>query len=123
LGVNTKGRKVTTCIAIEAEAPVGTGTRDRTGQSRLSPSGSLALKALRAAIAAAGERPPDSDGTRGVPSAVPIKLWRRYFRHTAGYGDDDKDKEAERKAWTRGRESALAVGSARIWGAFAWPAQ
>ena len=44
---------VTTCVAAEGEAPAG--TRDKPGQSRLSPSGKIALRALQAALAATGE--------------------------------------------------------------------
>ncbi|HEX8374673.1 MAG TPA: helicase RepA family protein, partial [Geminicoccaceae bacterium] len=99
LGTNAKGRVVTTCVAVEADAP--SGTRDRPGQSRLSPSGKIAAQALRDAVNAMDERPPDHEMTRDVRGAVRLTTWRRYFTQTYGNEAEDAGKEAERKAWTR----------------------
>jgi hypothetical protein len=118
LGPNAKGRMVTTCVAAEAGTPAG--TRDKAGQKRLTQSGKIALRALRAAIAAAGERPPQHEVTQGVASAVKLTVWRSYFAQTYGEEADETGKEAERKAFRRGRESARAAGAVMIWGEWAW---
>jgi hypothetical protein len=99
----------------------GTGTDEKLPRRpRLSPSGTVALDALDKALNAAGERPPDHDITRGVSRAVRLKTWRLYFAQVGGYGDEAKDKEAERKAWNRGRENACATANAVVWGEWVW---
>ena len=82
--------------------------------------GALAAKALDKALAAAGERLPDHEMTRGVTQAVQVRTWRTYFAQIAGYGDTPKEKEAERKAFDRGRENLLGAGGAAVWGPWAW---
>jgi hypothetical protein len=82
----------------------------------------VALDALRAAIAAKPERPPHHETTAGVVAAVPLDRWRRYFTQVAGYEQDDAGREAERKAFRRGREWLKARGAVGIWGNWAWPA-
>jgi hypothetical protein len=118
LGMNAAGRAVTTCVAVAADAP----DRDPSEtKPRLSPSGKLALHALRVAVAAAGERPPDHPMTRNVFAAVRVETWRNYFTQTAGYGTEDRQREAERKSWNRGRENVQAAGQAKVWGEWSWP--
>jgi hypothetical protein len=80
----------------------------------------LVLEALKAALDAAGEKPPHHPATRNVTRAVPVKMWRAYFQQISGYGDDDKGKEAERKAFDRGRQDVLSTGRASVWGTWAW---
>jgi hypothetical protein len=118
LGENAKGRIVTTCVAVEADAPAG--TRDRPGQSRPNPSGKVALQALRKAVDAGGERPPYHEQTQLAERAVKLSTWRVYFAQSYGREGDEAGKEAERKAWRRGRESVLACGAVKVWGDWAW---
>jgi hypothetical protein len=87
----------------------------------LNGSGRNVLAALAAAMAACGERPPAHEATRGVDDAVKVTTWRRYFTQMGGYEQDDRGKEAEKKAWTRGRENAKAADRVFIWGEWAWP--
>lgn len=102
-------------------APAENGTAGQLSRSRPpSPSGRLALDALQKAISAAGERPPYHEETSGVHSAVRVRTWRTYFSQIAGYGLDPKDKEAERRAWNRGRENAQATTRVRVWGEWCW---
>lgn len=104
--------------AKPAPAP---GTAGTVSQSRpLSQSGEVALDALRKAVASTAERPPEHEMTRGVRDAVRLKTWRTYFAQVAGYGPEPKDKEAERRAWNRGRENAQARGVIRTWGDWCW---
>jgi hypothetical protein len=98
----------------------GTGTVPGGKPGRLTDRGKAAVDALRAAIAAAGEQPPAHEVTRGVERAVRLTTWRRYHRHTTGYDQDERGKEAERKAWNVGRENAKATGHIFIWGEWAW---
>lgn len=116
-------------VTVTLQDGTWTGTRDmspavplgRTKPVPLNGSGRNALTALAAAIAACGEKPPPHDVTRGVEVAVKLGTWRRYFAQIAGYEPDEKGKEAEKKAFTRGRENALAAGRCFIWGEWAWP--
>lgn len=102
-------------------APAENGTTGQLSRSRPpSPSGRVALNALHKAVAATGERPPEHEETRGVHSAVRLRTWRTYFSQVAGYGPDPKDKEAERRAWNRGRENAQAAARVRVWGEWCW---
>lgn len=103
-----------------AGTAAGTGTVPDGRPTTLTPSGKVVLKALDKALADAGERPPDHDMTRGVHEAVRLKTWRAYVAHAGGYGSDPKDKEAERKAWNRGRENCIAAGRVMVWGDWAW---
>ncbi len=119
LGTNAVGRMQTTCVVAEAEATQSTQPAAPT-PSRVSPSARLAVDALRIAIDAAGERPPHHDMTAQVRAAVRVETWRRYFAQTAGYSTDDKGKDAERKAWDRGRNAAIATRLATVWGEWSW---
>jgi hypothetical protein len=110
-------------LADEAwsSTPAPTGTPGQLSRSRpLSPSGEIAMNALQKALGAAGERPPHHDMTRGVAEAVKLRTWRSHFTQVAGYEAEAKDKEAERKAWNRGRENVLARGGVRVWGEWCW---
>lgn len=107
---------------------IWTGQPDTSGQSvpsgpvRLNHAGTLAVKALAKALDAAGERPPGHPELRGVERTVSLSLWRRYFGQIAGYGADERGQDAERKAFSRGKENALGVGRAKVWGDLAWTA-
>lgn len=113
-------------VHVTLENGEWTGTADGTGTVRLSrsltPSGRLVVEALDKALASASERPPDHDMTRHVKAAVQLKTWHRYFVQVGGYGTDPKQKEAERKAWNRGRENVQAAGTVKVWGEWAWRA-
>lgn len=111
-------------VVLEGGTWVGTaaGTGTVPGcPTSLTPSGRVAMVAFAAALAAAGEKPPAHDVTRGVDRAVRLSTWRAYLTQTAGYEQDATGKEAERKAWNRGRESAVGASQVFIWGEWAWP--
>ena len=88
--------------------------------SKLNAVGTIAVDALTKALAATGARPPGHDMTKDVYTAVTLKQWRAYFKQVAGYGDDDRGQDAERKAFGRGKENVLAIGRAKVWGEWAW---
>jgi hypothetical protein len=118
LGVNSKGRMVTTCVAAEVDAVPG--DRNKASKPRLPTSAKIVIDALKAALTYKGQRPPAHEETRGVDRAVIVEDRRLYHRQVTGYSDDDKGKETERKAWTRGKEAALAAGAVRVWGGWVW---
>ena len=45
----------------------------------------------------------------------------RTVGESGGYARDDKDRDAERKTFDRGREQLRAAGKVGIWGEWAWP--
>ena len=90
------------------------------GPVRLNNAGTIAVNALEKALAAAGERPPGHDMLKRVTTAVTLKTWRQYFSQVAGYDDTPKSADAERMAFNRGKENALASERAKVWGDWAW---
>lgn len=92
----------------------------RKSGGKLTDKAQIALKALRTALASAGEKPPYHSMTAGVDTAVLMSTWRRYFTQEAGYADDPKGRDAERKAFDRGKEQLKALGVVGIWGDWAW---
>jgi hypothetical protein len=120
LGANAKGRMVTTCVAIAAEATTAskpTETRPR----RLNDKGRLLLQAVEKAVKYEGQKPPDHDETRGVSSAVTVTVSRSYWRQLIGWEEaDEREKERSRQDWKRGLENAIAAGAVRRWGDWLW---
>jgi hypothetical protein len=87
----------------------------------LNDAGRVALAALCSAVAACGQKPPHHAATVGVNQAVGLSTWRLYYAQTAGYEQDEKGKEAERKQLERGRQKLKAAGKIQIWGEWVWP--
>lgn len=121
LGENSKGRMVTTCVAVEAEPPEN-GTKNGTsGQRRVSASGRVFVDAVRSAIDAEPEKPPYHEETSGVVAAVKVDRLAYYWRQKFDYGSMDKlEKEASKKTRQRGMCDALAAGLVKKWGEFLW---
>lgn len=115
LGENAKGRMVTTCVAVEAEAPV------RAARSKpLGKRATVSLGALDRALAHAGEPPPSCDASRGVTRAVKVTTWRSYFDQTTAY---EAGSSARRQAWATGMEELIATGQVVVWADWAWLAK
>ena len=88
--------------------------------ARLSAVGATVLEALQKALVAVGEPPPTHEMLAGVRAAVTLKQWRTYFGQIAGYSAEFRDKDAERKAFMRGKENAIGIGKAKAWGDWVW---
>jgi hypothetical protein len=115
LGTNPKGRTVSTCVAVEAEAPA-----KRTKAKPLGKRATVSMGALEQALAHAGEAPPACDASRGVTRAVRVTTWRSYFDQTTAY---EAGSSARRQAWSSGMEELIASGAVIVWGDWAWLAR
>ena len=116
IGTNAKGRVVTTCVAVEADAPAkpaGADARPR----RLTDKGKVLVQAVQKAIKYAGQKPPDHDETRGVSSAVSDTVARTYWRQLIGWEEaDERQKDRARWDWKRAQENAIGAGALKSWG-------
>jgi RecA-family ATPase len=117
LGTNRQGRKVTTCVAAEAEANT---LEIRRMEPKLSKCGRIAMDALAKAVRDCGAPPPATVDTSSAKLAVTLDQWRQYFRLAGGYSDEEAKRSTFRSALSRGKKSAIASGRARVWGDYAW---
>jgi hypothetical protein len=71
LGTNAKGRMVTTCVAVEAEPPVGAGKKRKLG-----PNEQILFDALTVAIADQPDRPPPTSEIPPQAKGCSVTRWR-----------------------------------------------
>lgn len=112
LGTNGKGRTVTTCVAIEADAPSG----GREKRRHMGANEKLAFDALTAALNDHGEPAP---AARDIPPAArvaPVARWEdaamRYLPQT--------EPKRKREAFNRALKALVASGAVRHAGGWAW---
>jgi AAA domain len=79
----------------------------------------VALKALRDALADAGEPTPASNHIPPGVKVVPKELWRKYA-YQSGFPAADSDPEARKKAFQRAVEALQAKNLIRVWEPYVW---
>jgi hypothetical protein len=112
LGTNTKGRMVTTCVAVEADPPAGAGKKRRLG-----PNEQLVFDALTKAIADQPDAPPPSPDIPTHVKGCSIARWRDTAMLLLTH--DETKRRAE--AFNRAVASLVAYGSVHHVAGFAWP--
>lgn len=109
LGINSRGRDVTTCIVVPEKTGEKVQSRTLSGRQK------LALDILNDLLARAGE-PNKGDVPAGIPS-VPADWWRERFNDRAMPG---ADADTKRKAFRRVADDLQSAGliglsSGRVW--------
>lgn len=113
LGTNRRGKPVTSCVLVEAEASEQQPKVSLTG-------GEFAgRRALIEALAAHGQAAPDSpDMPRAVRRVCTLNAWRREF-----YGRSTLDtQEAKQKAFKRASAGLAQKGLVGVWNDLVWDA-
>lgn len=119
LGVNPKGRTVTTCVSVTAEAPEKPA-KERAPR-RLSDKGKLVVEAISKAIKYKGQRPPSHPETDSVTNAVTVTDARLYWRQLIGWDHlSEPERDKSRQDWKRGVENAQAAGAIGQWDRWLW---
>lgn len=119
LGVNAKGRTVTTCVTVTADPPV-TVEKSAKGR-RLTDKGKLVVQAVEKALKYQGQKPPDHPETRAVTSAVTVTDARLYWRQLIGWEHlTETDRDKSRQDWKRGVENAQAARVLGQWDRWLW---
>jgi hypothetical protein len=111
LGLNTKGRMVTTCVAVEAAPPAGAGKKRKLG-----PNERLVFDALVCAVADHADPPPPSPQVPSHAKGATVARWRDAAMLVLPQG------EAKRKveAFNRALLSLVASNEVRHLDGFAW---
>jgi len=114
LGMDSKGRTLTTCVAAESEVARLSSKSKRS----LPPAAKIALAQLKDAIAEIGEVIPASSHTPSNKRGVTIEAWRqRCF--LAGISNGERES-ARRMAFNRACERLVADDYAGMWGEWVW---
>ena len=111
LGTNRRGKPLTSCVAVAAEAPPEAPKR-----SRLGSAAAIGRQALENALAKSGTRTQRDNVPLGVP-VVPVEVWRR---EAYEMGISTGDAEAKKKAFQRATEKLVGDKIAAIYGDVAW---
>jgi hypothetical protein len=111
LGVNRRGKPLTSCVAVEADAPPEPERR-----GRISGAPAIARQALEACLAESGTRTTRSNVPPNVP-VVPVEMWRRKAYEI---GISTGDAEAKKKAFQRATVSLVSAKIAAISDDVAW---
>lgn len=111
LGANAKGRAITTCVAVPAEAPAAAEK-----QRKLGPNERIALDALRAAIFDQGEPAPAAADVPLNVRGVPVARWEEAAMRYLPQGAPKRKREA----FNRAVPSLVAAGHVRQADGFAW---
>lgn len=111
LGTNRRGKPLTSCVAVAAEAPPEAPKR-----SRLGSAAAIGRQALENALAKSGTRTQRDNVPLGVP-VVPVEVWRR---EAYEMGISTGDAEARKKAFQRATEKLVGDKIAAIYGDVAW---
>jgi AAA domain len=112
LGTNSKGRMVTTCVAVEADPPAGAGAK----RKKLGPNEQILFDALTVAIADQPDRPPPSPE---IPSHVKGALVARW-RDTAMLRLPQDEAKNKNRAFDRALLSLVASQHVHHLAGFAW---
>jgi hypothetical protein len=119
LGVNAKGRTVTTCVAVEADVAVA-AAKERAAR-RLSDKGKIVVQAVGTAVKYKGRSPPSHPETNGAAQAVTAHEARLYWRQLLGWDHlTETERDKSRQDWKRGCENALAARRLKQWGEWLW---
>lgn len=111
LGTNRRGKPMTSCVAVQADAPP---PRER--RVKLSNAAAIGRQALENAIAKHGTRTTRDNVPAGVP-VVPVEVWRR---EAYSMGISTGDAEAKKKAFQRATEKLCGDKVAAIYEELAW---
>lgn len=111
LGTNRRGKPLTSCVAVAAEAPPEPPKR-----SKLSSAAAIGRQALENALFKSGQRTDRDNVPLGVP-VVPVEVWRR---EAYEMGISTGDAEAKKKAFQRATEKLIGDKIAAIYGDVAW---
>jgi hypothetical protein len=111
LGVNRRGKPLTSCVAVEADAPPEPERR-----GRISGAPAIARQALEACLAESGTRTTRSNVPPNVP-VVPVEMWRRKAYEI---GISTGDAEAKKKAFQRATDRLIGSKIAAISDDVAW---
>ncbi len=111
LGINAAGRTVTTCVAVEADAPSGREKRRELGANE-----KIVFEALAAALVDHGKPAPVARDIPPDVKVVPAEIWldvsRRYLPHP--------ETKHRTQAFNRACTSLVADGFVRQAGGVAW---
>ncbi len=111
LGTNRRGKPLTSCVALPADAPAAAPRR-----AKLSNAAAIARQALENALAKHGTRTQRDNVPAHVP-VVPIEVWRR---EAYAMGISTGDAEAKKKAFQRATEKLFGDRVAASYGDVAW---
>jgi AAA domain len=111
LGTNRKGRRVTTCIALEADAPAGGGKKRALG-----PNERIVLDSLASAIADGPDIPPLAGDIPPHAKGVTLERWQDAAMR---YLPQDKSNK-KREAFNRAKLALVANNLALHVDGFAW---
>jgi RecA-family ATPase len=109
LGINQRGKPVTSCIVATVDGPAPTR------KPRLSSAAEAGLTALREALAKAGQTGQHRDIPRDIP-AVPLENWRFEFHARS----PAETPEARKKAFQRAQRDLLETKVAVVLHGMAW---
>jgi hypothetical protein len=109
LGTNRRGKPVTSCVVVDAEA------QERPRSIRLPPGARAALAALHEALIEAGQSGTHRDMPRDR-RVVPVEIWRRAFYSRSHLENQDAKRKAFLRAVSDLRESAQVT----VLNDFAW---
>ncbi len=117
LGEDADGDPIASCVVVPTEV-----AQQRQRVRTLSGVAQTALLALQEAVAEHGEVMPETSSIPGGVRAVRLDRWRAQFRLRYGSdgGGEDRDREAVKKAFQRGREALAKAQAVAISDPFAW---
>ncbi len=114
LGKNRRGKPVTSCVVVEADAPEG---RDKTGtgQTKLPPNAIIGVRALKLAMSQASAKLPPLDDYPPNTWAAPVSRWKEeFFQLKSGSTDTQKH------AFSRSEDTLLARNIITVRNGLVW---
>jgi hypothetical protein len=111
LGINAKGRMVTTCVAVEADPPAGT-----TKKRKFGPNERVVFDALNTAIADQADPPPPAPEVPSHVKGCSVARWR----DTAMLRLPHEEAKRKAEAFNRASTSLVASGFVLHFAGFAW---
>lgn len=117
LGTGPDGDPIGSCVVVPTEAqPIRRKARD------LTAAGKIALQAIKEAVVDHGKTMAGSSTIPKGVRAVHIKDWRKQFdiRYGTDDGGGEREKEAIRKAFTRGKDELLKANAVAMSNPYIW---
>lgn len=111
LGTSAKGKTITTCVAVEAEAPVAEAKKKPLGSNER-----IVFDALTAALVDHGQEPPPR---KDIPPHVKVVTTDKWQEYLMRYLPHPKPKEKD-QAWERAMESLVGSKLVRCAKGFVW---
>jgi hypothetical protein len=111
LGPNAKGRMVTTCVAVEADPPAGSGQKRKLGANE-----QIVYEALVCAIADQADQPPPSPQVPSHAKGATVGRWRATAMLILPQAETKRKGEAFNSAML----SLVASNEVRHLEGFAW---